>query len=100
LVYYVPRHLQNRFEIGKTSVVLVREPENPKDSNAIRVDDLSQTKIGYILKKEAAILAPWLDHALVRIDSCVMNHRVGDSTMYLLLKGWACEAAKDMLATL
>jgi hypothetical protein len=99
MLHCVPLHLQ-RFEIGKTSVVLVREPQNSFDKNAIRVDDVSGTKIGYIQKKEAAILAPWLDGALVRIDSCVMSHRVGDSTMYLLLKGWACESAKDMLATL
>jgi hypothetical protein len=100
MLHCVPLHLQ-RFEIGKTSVVLVREPHNSFDKNAIRVDDVSGTKIGYIQKKESAILAPWLeDDALVRIDSCVMSHRVGDSTIYLLLKGWACESAKDMLATL
>jgi hypothetical protein len=99
MLHFVPRH-QQRLEIGKTSVVLVREPQNSFDKNAIRVDNVSGAKIGYIQKKEAAILAPWLDDTLVRIDSCVMNHRVGDSTMYLLLKGWACELAKEMLATL
>jgi hypothetical protein len=97
--HFVSRDKQ-RFEIGVTSVVLVREPENSFDKNAIRVEDASRKKIGYILKAEAAVLAPWLDDALIRIDSCVVNHRVGDSTMYLLLKGWSCAAAKDMLATL
>jgi hypothetical protein len=91
---------EQRFEMGVTSFVLIREPENLFDKNAIRVDDMSRKKIGYILKPEAAVLAPWLDDALILIDSCVVSHRVGDSTMYLLLKGWACEAAKDMLATL
>jgi hypothetical protein len=99
MLHFVPLHLQ-KFEIGKTSVVLVREPQNSFDKHAIRVDDVPGTKIGYIQKKEAAILAPWLDGALVRVESCVMNHRVGDSTMYLFLKGWACESAKEMLATL
>lgn len=101
IVHYKKRYLQT-FEIGKTSVVLVRDPQHPNDANAIRVEDVSsQATIGYIEKKDAAILAPWLvEKALLRIDYCVMNHRVGDSTIYLLLKGWACEPAKDMLASL
>lgn len=40
---------------------LVREPANPYDPNAIRVDDASGRRLGYIARADAAVLAPILD---------------------------------------
>lgn len=69
MLHFVPRY-QQRFEIGRTSVVLVREPQNSFDKNAIRVDNVSGI---HSEKIEAAILAPWLDDTLVRIDSLLRH---------------------------
>ena len=44
-------------------VSLQREPDNPYDSNAIRVDNLSGIKVGHIKKEQARILAPFLDRS-------------------------------------
>ena len=46
-------------EPGDT-VELIREPENPYDENAIRIDYKHET-VGYINKQDAAKLAPILD---------------------------------------
>jgi len=40
---------------------LVREPSNPYDKNAIRVENLGGTKVGHIKRAQAAALAPLLD---------------------------------------
>ena len=42
-------------------VTLVREPHNPYDRNAIRVDNMAGEKVGHIKGTQAAILAPFLD---------------------------------------
>lgn len=39
----------------------MREPHNPYDSNAIRVDNLHHEKIGHIKRETAAMLAPLMD---------------------------------------
>lgn len=43
------------------AIRLCREPENPHDQNAIRVERLTGEKIGYISRVEAAALAPSFD---------------------------------------
>ncbi|XP_052161839.1 putative SWI/SNF-related matrix-associated actin-dependent regulator of chromatin subfamily A member 3-like 1 [Oryza glaberrima] len=45
----------------RESVGLVREPHNPHDANAIRVDNARGEKIGHIGRRAAAALAPLLD---------------------------------------
>jgi hypothetical protein len=42
-------------------IYLVREPHNPYDSNAIRVDNLHHEKIGHIKRETAAMLVPLID---------------------------------------
>jgi SWI/SNF-related matrix-associated actin-dependent regulator of chromatin subfamily A3 len=42
-------------------VTLVREPNNPYDRNAIRVDNMSGEKVGHIKRQQASILAPIMD---------------------------------------
>ena len=50
-------------KLGET-IVLKREPNNPYDSNAIRVERLSDGKqIGYLKREKAALLAPMFDRA-------------------------------------
>lgn len=42
-------------------VYLVREPRNPYDRNAIRVDNVHHEKIGHIKREQAALLSPLMD---------------------------------------
>ena len=45
----------------RETVVLKREPDNPYDANAIRVERLDGAQIGYIPKEMAITIAPLMD---------------------------------------
>lgn len=49
-------------------VLLRREPGNPYDTNAIRVDNASQTQIGHIPRRVAAKLAPFMDRSPLCVE--------------------------------
>jgi len=49
-------------------VLLIREPQNPYDMNAIRVDNVRGQKIGHISKANAAKLAPFMDSRDLRVE--------------------------------
>lgn len=55
-------------------VILVREPQNPYDRNAIRVDNMHGDKVGHIKATSAKYLAPIIDNATrlhVRIEGTI-----------------------------
>ncbi len=54
---------------------LIREPDNPYDSNAIRVMDAGRT-LGYIPAAQAATLAPYMD-AGEEIANCFIDRITG-----------------------
>ena len=66
-----------RYYTGKAHagefVSLAREPRNPYDRNAIRVDNMSGQKVGHIKREQAAALAPILDDASldVQVDGTI-----------------------------
>jgi SWI/SNF-related matrix-associated actin-dependent regulator of chromatin subfamily A3 len=41
---------------------LVREPHNPYDANAIRIDNMHHQKVGHVKREQAMTLAPLMDH--------------------------------------
>jgi hypothetical protein len=43
-------------------VILRREPRNPYDSNAVRVDNMHGEKVGHIKREQAAVIAPLMDN--------------------------------------
>ena len=56
----------------KEMVVGIREPNNPYDRNAIRVDNLTGDKVGHISRDEATWLSKVMDGSnLVRIEMMV-----------------------------
>ena len=60
-------------------------------------------KIGYMIAMkngDAKLLAPWMNHRFLRIDSAIVYRNVGPSTMELLVKVSACEDAEAMLDSL
>lgn len=42
-------------------VIVTREPNNPKDSNAIVVSDMEEHPVGYVHREAAMVVAPWMD---------------------------------------
>ena len=46
-------------------LILIREPTNPNDANAIIVADLLGKPCGYIERRIAAIVAPFLDNRVI-----------------------------------
>lgn len=63
---------------------LLREPENPYDTNAIQViDPESQIFIGFVAKEVAAEIAPLMDEG-IEFD-CRAGMRLGQMTFELLI---------------
>ena len=49
-------------------VVIMREPGNPYDSNAIRVDNVARNQIGHIPRRQAAKLAKYIDSGALLVE--------------------------------
>jgi HIRAN domain-containing protein len=63
--FYSGKGLWERMQVGD-ELVLVREPDNLHDSNAVRVEWLGE-KLGYIPRHENADVARQMDHgALIK----------------------------------
>lgn len=56
-------------------VSLVREPRNPYDRNAIRVDNVRRQQVGHIPRQVAAKLAKYLDQGLLVVDAQLAGER-------------------------
>lgn len=52
-------------------VILRREPRNPYDSNAIKVENVRREQIGHIPRNVAAKLAKYLDQGLLTLEGCL-----------------------------
>lgn len=52
---------------GET-ILVRREPSNPYDSNAIRIDNVAGTQIGHVPRRIAGKLAPYMDQRLVHCE--------------------------------
>jgi hypothetical protein len=58
--YYQGRSLWDELEVGD-ALALVREPDNPFDPNAVRIEWRGH-KLGYVPRRENARLARQMDH--------------------------------------
>ncbi|KAK5459678.1 hypothetical protein LTS15_003807 [Exophiala xenobiotica] len=52
-----------------------REPSNPYDSNAIRIDNVLRDQIGHIGRQVAAKLAPLMDSGELLIEGCLTGQK-------------------------
>ena len=50
--------------ITRVALVLMREPANPADTNAIICCDIDGISIGYVARTAAAVVAPDMDRGL------------------------------------
>lgn len=74
-------------------VELIREPNNPYDRNAIRVDNMEGEKVGHIKATMASMLAPILDGSerlSIRIDGHIP--RTGNLYSYPIFLQFYCTA--------
>ncbi len=80
-------------------VVLRREPNNPYDRNAIRVDNLAGFKVGHIQAKngDAGLISPVMDSGKVVIDAYAPEHK-GHFDMPVHLKVWALPEDVDSVS--
>ena len=58
-------------------VILTRQPQNPYDRNAIRVDNLGRQQIGHIPRDLAAKLAKYMDRHLLIADAVLQGRGGG-----------------------
>ncbi|XP_047331671.1 putative SWI/SNF-related matrix-associated actin-dependent regulator of chromatin subfamily A member 3-like 1 [Impatiens glandulifera] len=58
---------------GREMVVLVREPQNSSEPNAIMVFNTCTIKVGYIENIVASVLAPLIDQNLITVDGIALN---------------------------
>jgi hypothetical protein len=68
---------------------LCREPENPHDPNAIRVETLAGVKAGYLPRTCACWLAEWLDGGVIDPAVIVAEHQPEDAR-------WALPVSIDL----
>ncbi|KAG2462290.1 HLTF factor, partial [Polypterus senegalus] len=69
-------------------VALVREPNNPYDSNAIQVNNIYGDKVGHIKKELAVPLAFVMDNNLAKIEGIVPFGVTNSFTMPVNLQFW------------
>ncbi|KAK4191938.1 putative SWI/SNF-related matrix-associated actin-dependent regulator of chromatin subfamily A member 3-like 1 [Podospora australis] len=56
-------------------VICKREPSNPYDPNAIRVDNVYGQQIGHIPRTVASKLAPYMDNGDISIEAVLTGHK-------------------------
>ncbi|XP_066266289.1 helicase-like transcription factor [Branchiostoma lanceolatum] len=78
-----------RGEVNNNEMVsLVREPRNPYDSNAVRVDNVMGVQVGHIKRELARPLANLLDQGLARVEGVVPHGAMNVFTMPVDLSFW------------
>ncbi|KAI1146148.1 SNF2 family N-terminal domain-containing protein [Nemania diffusa] len=57
------------------SILCCRDPHNPYDSNAIRVDNIMGSQIGHLPRNLAEKLAPYIDRGDIFVDGVLNGHK-------------------------
>ncbi|XP_069831488.1 helicase-like transcription factor [Dendropsophus ebraccatus] len=78
-------------------VALQREPNNPYDKNAVKVNNVNGEQVGHIKKELAAALAQIMDRKLVRIEGVVPYGANNAFTMPVNLSFWGTEESKKVV---
>ncbi|KAM3930256.1 helicase-like transcription factor [Leptodactylus fuscus] len=76
-------------------VALQREPNNPYDKNAVKVNNVNGEQVGHIRKELAAALAQIMDRKLVSIEGVVPYGAHNVFTMPVNLNFWGREENKE-----
>ncbi|KAM4043571.1 helicase-like transcription factor isoform 2-T4 [Anomaloglossus baeobatrachus] len=76
-------------------VGLQREPSNPYDRNAVKVNNVNGEQVGHIKKELAAALAQIMDRKLVRIEGVIPYGARNAFTIPVILSFWGTEENKQ-----
>ncbi|KAF6760296.1 P-loop containing nucleoside triphosphate hydrolase protein [Ephemerocybe angulata] len=77
------RHYRGLVGPGE-EVLLVREPHNQYDRNAIQVKNISRVQVGHLGRQVASQLAPLLDQKLITIEGVMNDGNLGGRAGYTL----------------
>lgn len=79
-------------------VLIRREPSNPYDSNAIRVDSVQRDQIGHIPRVVASKLAPFMDSGSLMVEGVLSGNKGQfDCPLAVSLYGTAAPADQEAL---
>ncbi|XP_019388108.1 PREDICTED: helicase-like transcription factor [Crocodylus porosus] len=76
-------------------VALQREPNNPYDKNAVKVNNVNGDQVGHIKKELAAPLAYIIDNKLARVEGIVPYGAKNAFTMPIQMSFWGKEENKQ-----
>ncbi|KFP05770.1 Helicase-like transcription factor, partial [Calypte anna] len=76
-------------------VALQREPSNPYDKNAVKVNNVNGDQVGHIKKELAAALAGIMDNNLASVEGVVPHGAKNAFTMPLQMSFWGREENKE-----
>ncbi|KAK2826488.1 hypothetical protein Q5P01_020702 [Channa striata] len=76
-------------------VGLVRQPQNPYDSNAVMVANVYGCQVGHIKKELAAAMAHVMDNNLAKVEGVVHSGTKNKFTMPVMLSFWGKEENKN-----
>ncbi|CAG8539788.1 2666_t:CDS:1 [Funneliformis caledonium] len=77
------------------SVSITREPRNPYDRNALRVDNTLGVQVGHIPRDAASALAPLIDNGSIRIEGTILGNK-GVYTIALLVHVFGIQEREDL----
>ncbi|KAM9341379.1 helicase-like transcription factor [Symphorus nematophorus] len=75
-------------------VGLVRQPQNPYDSNAVMVANIYGNQVGHIKRELAAAMAHVMDRKLAKVEGVVHSGTRNTFTMPVMLSFWGKEENK------
>ncbi|KAM6305123.1 helicase-like transcription factor [Aegotheles albertisi] len=78
-------------------VALQREPNNPYDKNAVKVNNVNGDQVGHIKKELAAALAGIMDNKLAVVEGVVPYGAKNAFTMPVQMSFWGREENKEMV---
>ncbi|KAF9470596.1 hypothetical protein BDN70DRAFT_888939 [Pholiota conissans] len=80
-------------------VLLVREPQNPYDRNAIQVKNISRVQVGHLPRNVVSKLAPLLDKRLVTVEGVINDGNLGSKgySLSITLKIYGLAAKRSEL---
>ncbi|NXF02836.1 HLTF factor, partial [Smithornis capensis] len=76
-------------------VALQREPNNPYDKNAVKVNNVNGDQVGHIKKELAAALAGIMDNKLAAVEGVVPYGAKNSFTMPVQMSFWGKEENKE-----
>ncbi|CAG8482035.1 6832_t:CDS:10, partial [Cetraspora pellucida] len=80
------------------AVSLIREPSNPYDKYAIRVDNIMGVQVGHIPRDVAAVVSPLIDNGEIKLEATILGNR-GTYSIPLQLHVYGLPQAQESISS-